>query len=124
MRLNLGTQGAARQCIGNSTKGRKMNVCANITIQEISNGFVLSDGYNGNALGMGGESESETRFYGSLDELAADAGRFVREAVENQRARLHQYEEQRKAEQAHWEKQAKAEANQVNIRFPAPGSIA
>jgi cytosine/adenosine deaminase-related metal-dependent hydrolase len=77
-----------------------MNITTSINIQQISNGFVVGDGYGGQCIDTMGLDRSETRFYATMEDLAADAGRFVREAMENATARMREYEDRRKAEEA------------------------
>lgn len=74
-----------------------MNV--NINIQKISNGFVMSDGYNGEYIDHSGVSRAETCFYPTLEALAEAAPGFIKSAVVNQETRMREYEERLRAEQ-------------------------
>lgn len=76
-----------------------MNV--NIGIAKISNGFIVSDNMHGDYIGGHGEPPA-TIHYPTLDDLVADAGRFVRSAVETQEKRIRDQEERMAAEEARY----------------------
>lgn len=118
----LGNQISGQRALSNTAQSsaRRLNILIGVNVAQISNGYVLSDSNNGYGLG-GGYEAGETQFYPTLDELSADAGRFILEAIKRREAEIQEMRRREEEERERWAKQAEVEASAVNIRVAAPG---